>query len=458
MSWSPNPEALPELFRTHVERADLFPEDGTLVLAVSGGADSMALMDLMVAWTDRFAGRLVVGHVDHGLRPESGVVAARVRDVASGLDVPVAVAEVRLVAGASETRARTARYRALRDIQDRHRARYLVTAHHADDQTETILQRVVNGSGVAGVAGIPAVGPGGLRRPLLPFRRQALRRYAMYRNLVFEDDPSNTDPTHDRSWLRSVLVPQLVERFGEDVLEGVERFGEAAKANREAWDQLLTVLPLDLREEPSGVSVRRDALAALPVPLREALVAALNRRVGALASRERRLKVMEMLGGHSGRRIELGADWYAEIAFDRLRVVRDTHRGRGVGSIPLALEHGDAKWAGRWQMRWYRGTAPQRIERQSMQTWVSFHTGLRWRKRRPGDTIRPLGGVGRRPLGRLLMEARIPRSERWAHPVLVGPEGPLWVPGVCRSAASLPEPESPALCILAERLEELERS
>src|SRR3989449_9920353 len=92
--------------------------------------------------------------------------------------------------------ARRARYAWLTEVQRRHAARYLVTAHHADDQVETILLRVLKGSGPAGLAGMPARGRGGIVRPLLPFSRAELAAYVAERALGVHDHPANPDPPH----------------------------------------------------------------------------------------------------------------------------------------------------------------------------------------------------------------------------------------------------------------------
>src|SRR6185503_8761872 len=104
------------------------------------------------------------------------------------------------------------RYRWLRTIQESRAARYLVTAHHRDDQIETVLLRVLSGSGLAGLAGIASRGRDGLVRPLLPFGREELSAHIAERGLPHHDDPANRDPRHLRSWLRTAIIPRLIER------------------------------------------------------------------------------------------------------------------------------------------------------------------------------------------------------------------------------------------------------
>src|SRR5437660_1526314 len=203
-----------ERLRAHLDRARLFPAPGSAVLAVSGGPDSVALLDLMLAVARERGLSLVVAHADHGIRADSRTVGQSVGELARRSGLPFELGELELGPGATETAARRARYAWLALVQGRHAARYLVTAHHADDQVETILLRVLKGSGPAGLAGMPARGRGGIVRPLLPFSRAELAVHVAERGLAFHDDPANRDPRHLRSWLRVTLLPQLVRRVG----------------------------------------------------------------------------------------------------------------------------------------------------------------------------------------------------------------------------------------------------
>src|SRR5918996_5360848 len=156
-------------FRAHARGARLFPRAGEAVVAVSGGPDSVALLDLLHAAAGGLDLTLAVAHADHGIQAGSGDVRGWVASLANRYHLPFELGELHLGAEASETIARRARYAFLRDVQRRRGARYLVTAHQHDDQVETILLRVLRGSAPAGLAGIPARGRGGLVRPLLPF-------------------------------------------------------------------------------------------------------------------------------------------------------------------------------------------------------------------------------------------------------------------------------------------------
>jgi tRNA(Ile)-lysidine synthase len=435
--------ALPERFRVHVASARLFPRPGTAIIAVSGGPDSVALLDLLHATAAAWGLDLVVAHADHGIQAGSAVVARSVGDLAAHLNLPFELGELRLGAGTSETAARRARYAWLHDVQRRRGARYVVTAHHADDQIETVLLRVLRGSGPAGLAAMAPRSRGGLVRPLLPFTREELRAFAVARGLPVHDDPANLDPRHLRSWVRTALLPLIAARLGPRSRADLTRVARSAATDRRAWDRALELVPdLGVHISRGGFDVVRGVLARYDDALAVALLRAAARRAGLVLGPTRARRLLALVAGPSGRRVELGQGWIGEAAFDRLHV---SHRKQAAGPTPVVAgeDEGRARF-GAFALRWRPEQAPGRIDRAAWTTWLAG-SGWEVRPLATGDAVRPLGGVGRRPVRRLLMEARVPRGERAAYPVLARGATILWVPGVCRSADELPAPGTQAV-------------
>src|SRR5215210_1560337 len=149
-------------FREHLETLPLRP--GPLLVAVSGGPDSVALLDLLVTTQKDTGDDLIVAHVDHGIHPDSSLVMEQVRALVEWFHLPFETTRLDLGVSASETAARSARYGWLEATRERLLARYIVTAHHADDQVETVLMRLLSGSGPAGLAGMTPIN-GALVRP-----------------------------------------------------------------------------------------------------------------------------------------------------------------------------------------------------------------------------------------------------------------------------------------------------
>jgi len=227
--------------------------EGTWLVAVSGGPDSVALLLLL---SDLAASRglsLVVAHVDHGIHPASAEVAARVEQLAARRRLPVVVGRLALGAGATETEARAARYAWLREQARPLGALGILTGHHADDQAETVLMRVLRGSGPAGLAGMSRRA-GDLVRPLLSFRREELAQYLLEQGEVAWLDPANADPRHLRSWIRASLLPRVAERL-PDVSERLHAVAAQARLERDAWDEVLERLPA-LRQELAEETAR----------------------------------------------------------------------------------------------------------------------------------------------------------------------------------------------------------
>lgn len=180
---------------------------GPVALAVSGGADSLALMKL---GAEAFRARVQVLSVDHGLRAEAASECALVARLARDLGVPQQTLTLAVARGGNvQARARKARYAAMADWCRAHAVPLLLTAHHADDQAETLLMRLARGSGASGLSGIRArVEMGGVTvlRPLLAWRRDQLAGIVAAAGWSPVQDPSNRDPAHDRTQARALLA------------------------------------------------------------------------------------------------------------------------------------------------------------------------------------------------------------------------------------------------------------
>src|SRR6267143_2441807 len=438
--------SLPARVLAHIRETRLFREPGEALVAVSGGADSVALLDVLHALAHELRLALVVAHVDHGILPAGRPVGRTVKQLAEQYGLPFEFTELNLGPDTTETAARRARYAWLGEVQKRRGARYLVTAHHEDDQVETIVLRGLRGSAPAGLAGIAARGRGGLVRPLLPFTRNELLAHVATRGLPVYDDPANRDPRHLRSWVRTTLLPLLNERLGPRLRTDLLAQGRHAAGDRRAWDRILDQMPeLALHVEGASFAVARASVCGYDNALSVALLRAAARRVGLVLGPTRAGQLVTLAQRPSGRRLQLGGGWWAEVAFDRLHVSRDACRDveRALERVWPAGERGSARF-GEFEITWSPASAPAQIERATWTTWLD---SAAWEVRRParGDSLVPLGGVGHRPLRRLLMEARVPRSARSRYPVVSRGATILWVPGICRSAEGVPAPGTRAV-------------
>jgi len=412
------------------------------LVAVSGGPDSLALLDLLSGCRDEFALELTVGHVDHGIHAGSGAVAERVRALAARFEVPFLLRTLNLGAGAGETAARVARYAALEEMRVDAAAGLIATAHHGDDQVETVVMRVLGGSGAAGLAGISAFS-GRLLRPLLPFRREDLARHVRQQRLEAWDDPANRDARHFRSWVRTDLLPRLRGRL-PDVDARIMRLATHGRIDREGWSAALATLPgLELETGTGGVSIAAPPLGRYDSKLALCLVMTLGREAGRPLGPVRAQRVLDLAtGGTSGQSVPLGGGWAAELVFGRLRIggVPDA---TPAGALDLTGDTGEAAW-GPWRFVWTRATAPEVQPRGGRTAWF-VPDALAIRRWREGEKLRPLGARGRRLLVRCFQEARVPRSLRRTWPALEHAGSVVWLPDVCRSDLLVPAPGVEAL-------------
>lgn len=205
------------LLRALRELAQLAGQPGRLVIAYSGGLDSEVLLHSLAATKDDFGADLLALHVDHGLQDESQAWSEHCASRAAELGVEYRVLRVAVDTDSgqgTEAAAREARYAAFR--AELEHGDWLLSAHHKDDQAETLMLNLLRGSGPAGLAGIGEVqpfGPAWLVRPLLAYSRDELRQYAAAHELDWIDDPSNEDRRFDRNYLRHEVFPILQARW-----------------------------------------------------------------------------------------------------------------------------------------------------------------------------------------------------------------------------------------------------
>ncbi len=223
-------------FACRCRTGELFSPSDSLLLAVSGGIDSMVMLDLFVELSKRQGQQLSVAHVNHQLRAEAVDDAKFVESITALHGLPFFCERVDVRQHAREHRlsleaaARILRYEALERMRQSAGARLIATAHTRNDQAETVLYRLLRGTGLAGLAGI-AEKRANLVRPLLSFSRADILDYAQHRRLKWREDASNQDLSIRRNRLRHDIIPRLAEHFNPEVVTALTR---TAKIAREA--------------------------------------------------------------------------------------------------------------------------------------------------------------------------------------------------------------------------------
>lgn len=425
------------------------PGDRVLV-AFSGGVDSVVLLHVLRSALELRGLEVVAAHFDHRMRAGSDADARWAEALADRWQVPLELGAA-AVPPRSEAAARRARYEWLYRVRTRVGARWILTAHHADDQAETVLFRMARGTGAAGLRGIP-VRRGCLLRPLLRIWKGELEAYAKLHELDYQVDPTNTDVGFARNLIRHRVIPEL-ERAAPGARRAVVRLSRLAAGEESAWRVLLQRLADEVVVEhgPRRVVLRRSVLLGWPRGLQARVLRHFVRTMGGrLGEAGTRTLIEFTTMGASGRSASLSGGLVLARDFDRLVLIREEavrderpleipapgRRAKG-GRLQGA---GEASIGGRRMVaRWSAGRLASDDDRPGREEEVeSFPLArlafpLRIRPWRAGDRIRlPYGS---KKLKKLLGEARIPASERERVAVLADACGRVvWVPGLARAA------------------------
>ncbi len=397
----------------------LAPEAGRFLVGYSGGCDSHVLLHAVAGLREALAPAAVAAlHVDHGVQADSRAWAVHCRAVCAELGVPCRVLRIVAAPGPGESpeaAARGARYRAL--AAELGPADFLLTAHHRDDQAETLLLQLLRGSGPAGLAAMPArapLGAGWLLRPLLGVERASLRRYARAQGLRWVEDASNLDPALDRNFLRLRVLPLLRARWpalGRTLGRSAGHLAEAAR--------LLEALALqDLAglRAPGAYSLDLRGLACLdPARQRNALRAWLHELGLPPPSSCHLERVLADLV--AGRR-----DAVARVQWPGAEMRRYRDRLFAMTPLPPHDPAMTVPWDGRQPLTL---ACPAGMLSLVPTTGVGLRADLcelgrlQVAFRRGGERCRPAGRGLSRPLKHLLQEAGIPPWERDRLPLLL---------------------------------------
>lgn len=286
--------------------ADL-PEGSTVVVALSGGADSLALAAATAFEAPRLGLRAGTLTVDHGLQEGSDAVARRAGEQAAELGLGALVVRVDVAGeGGPEAAAREARYRVLKDGASDAGAAAVLLGHTLDDQAETVLLGLARGSGAASLQGMAPVreDEDGLRwiRPLLGVRRETTRAFCAASDLEFWDDPHNLDDRFTRVRVRERVLPVLESELGPGIAEALARTAEQLREDAEAFDEMIHETIEDIVEHAeAGISVSAAALAANPAALRNRIIRlVVDSEFGASLTRLQTVEVARLATDWSG--------------------------------------------------------------------------------------------------------------------------------------------------------------
>jgi tRNA(Ile)-lysidine synthase len=419
-----------------------------LLVGFSGGLDSTVLLHLLRFRCGELRLTLTAAHLDHRMRPSSGADAEWARGVCLDWGIPLDSGSATR-ALTSEGEAREERYRFLRAAAARAGAQRIVTAHHADDQAETVLFRILRGTGLSGLGGIPSRTRSGLLRPLLPFWRDELEAYARAESLVWREDPTNATHGPTRNRIRLELLPLIEREIAPGARRHLVSLAALARESEAGWRSVARpFLERCVREEGGATLLGRRELRRYPPALRARIVREVLRRRGVVLDRAGTRSLLQFItDAPSGREKQLPGGVRVHLEFECARI---ESAGELLEDLPLEIEEValDAGFAGVVRVGGEEYSVAARLLPPAEadppgDPWKAVIPAgdlafpLRLRRRQPGDRIATPGGT--KSLKKLMIERRIPRLERSRRPVLVDAAGNvLWVAGVTLARASAP--------------------
>lgn len=453
---------------TFIEENRLIGGSELVLCAISGGVDSMVLMDMLSKFSAKAGFHLHIAHFDHLLRGDEGALDGElVKREATKRGLPFSSGKgdvqdyMRQSGLGLEEAARILRYRFLFRLKQRTGARKIATAHHADDQVETILMRLMRGTGLRGLAGIKAVDDRGLIRPFLVLRKLEILEYAQFHGLEYREDPTNSLSDNLRNFIRNDLLSSITkdqkEHLAENILSLAGSVSEVVEylesTVRELYESSL--LFSDEKEISLDLKKWRD----YHYFLRRELLRYSYKKISG-SGKELPRKASDIFTrfcerAQSGKVVQLPGGITACKNFDTVSLTNSREAASEPRPVSVLLEPGLDTILSIGKSL-YRVT----VRQQDVVDWATIvenvqvgggrHLGyfdreklffpLKLRSWTKGDRINPFGFTGTKKVSDLLQEAKVPRYKRESVPILTDADRILWVVGVRRSSHAAVEP------------------
>lgn len=445
---------------TYAREMRIFSPGAKLLLCVSGGADSMALLLLFVRLLSRIRLTLLAVHVNHQLRgEESQADEELVSELCQELGVPLIVRKIELAKGGGlENRARQQRFEIFEEILSAYRFDRIVTGHHLNDQSETMLLNLVRGAGLGGMAGIRPLAEK-VAHPLLCFEKQELIQLLEEEKIPWREDASNEDQSFRRNWVRHSLIPlleaELNPRLGSSLGLQARIFAEAEQVLIQRARRLMKRVTLE--QEPERITLSLQEFERCSRLERWYL---LSEFTSQLSGSERDLfsynfqELMNLLEAQGSKYVPLGRGLRAVKVYDRLILEPDVEPEPVPEELSIGEDRSRAVWGDyRFSFKLLKVLPPQRREG-PLRVFldadkISFP--LLVRSRRPGDRFQPLGMDNFVKLKNFFINVKLPRFERDRVPIFHDGNKIIWVAGQRVDArAALDENSSRFLLISAE--------
>jgi len=415
--------------------------DGAVLIALSGGGDSVALLHILVKICDNLGIAVEAAHLNHSLRDEESDNDENFcRDLCKDLKIPLTierliVGEIYQNQGSIETAAREARLAFLKRVAVKRNATRIATGHTLDDLAETVLQRIMRGTGPAGLSGILPVREGIWVRPILCLSREDVRNYLSEKGIEFREDLTNQDTIFFRNRVRHELIPLLKERFSPNIINILGRLAELSRIQEEYLDERIQEAYREciIHEDDFKILLDKSKLMDYNVLLRQRIVRhclKVLEGAGRDADMEEVENILNLFVNNHGI-TDITSKVICEV---EERFVVFTSNVKPFNPLPVELSGetvipmGGGRIIGDEVSEWIRvdGKVSIIVNPDIIEKFGALTVGVV----KPGDSIKPFGMDGAVKVRDIFSSASIPKTLRNYVPVVRAGAVPVWIPGL----------------------------
>ena len=433
-----------EKLRDTIHRFRLLSRGDTVLVALSGGPDSVALLHGLLAIRAEYGLKLYVAHLNHKLRgAESNEDEKFSKGLASSLRLRFFSKKIDVKKEATnrkvsiEEAARDARYRYLEKLASQIKANKIAVGHQADDQAETFLMRLLRGAGGAGLSGIPAK-RGKIIRPLIQIRREEIEEFLKANKIPYRLDSSNYLTDYFRNKIRLSLLPKIKAEFNPRIVESLNRTADIISLQQEYIRKKCEHTLLDIAARRKGeITLDLKEFSRYDVSLQREMI---RLCVGQLEGNVNRLsfesvdRTLDLIRQKKiGKKVKLVGNIWFEFSRKELAFYKEKARERDyLLALPGEVNLGD--WGIKIKSEIIKGesvrrTLPAQSQNIAFLDWKKLTSPFRLRTRRRGDKFRPLGMKGTKSVADFLIDAKVPRYLRDDVPILTSKGTIAWVVG-----------------------------
>ncbi len=431
----------------NIHRRCLIEKDDHVLAGVSGGPDSMCMLVVLRELSQKIKYRLTVAHFNHMLRGEESDGDAKfVKDHCSSLAIPFVGGEEDVSTwrkkhgGSREEAARTLRYRFFKEEAERLSANKIALAHHADDQAETVLMRILRGAGTGGLAGILPVRNGLYIRPLLFVTQNEIHSYLKKNKLPFREDRSNLEPDCLRNRVRLQLMPELREQYNPRITGALGRIAEISREEDEFLEEYTEGFLVNCLSErkKDRIVIKRSLFIRFHPAIRRRMIRSAVKHV---KSDLKRLSyahmedAMELLEKEAvGKSLNWPGGIRVLFSYETLTITSEKKTAVMEGQTPFPIP-GTLSFLGKKIIAQTAGVKEWEGRGREIDTvaWLDrkkLSSELVLKSRTPGDRFQPLGMSCEKKLKDFFIDRKIPAEERDELPLLVSNGKIVWIGGI----------------------------